>query len=269
MAFSLKHLSKSNRTILQTVGLFLLVIICIFLLIFATPAVQGAHRIQASFYRISQSLGSWIDDTIFARQTLRDEHALYQSIAQDRVDESAQIDALQRQVTELEQLLGYEETVTFETTLARVLSRSLTDERMLLIDKGSQDGIRDGLAVVAGNGQLIGTIGFVTDHTAYVRLLSDSQSVVAGAILGSDKTAGLVQGTRGYLLSMQYIPQTQRIAVGDTVVTSGLSERIPSGLVIGIVDELIADDAAAFQEARIVQLIADTDYSYVNVIKLP
>ena len=269
MPLSLKNLSKSSRAGLETVGLFLLITLGILLLIFFTPAAEGTQRVQAGFYNLSQTIGNWADDTFFARETLKTEHANYQSLAAALALDSSSIEELERQITELEALLAYEQTVDYQTTLARVLSRSLTEDRELLIDKGIHDGMIVGQAVVVGDGHLVGIVTDLNNSTAVVRLLHDNESSVAAAILGSDKTIGLVEGREGYLLSMQFIPQNERIAVNDVVVTSGLDEQIPSGLVIGVVNELMVDDAAAFQEARVEQIIQEDDFSYVTVLQIP
>jgi rod shape-determining protein MreC len=269
MPISLKNLSKSSRTVLQTAGLFLLVTIGILVLIFFTPAVAGTQRVQAGFYQLSQQVANWTDDTFFARETLRTEHAYYQELAALHTHEASLIESLERNVLELEMALAYEQTVDYKTTLARVLSRSLNEQHEILIDKGIHDGMIIGQAVVVGEGHLVGIISDLNNTTASVRLLQDSQSSVAAAILGSDKTVGLVEGREGYLLSMQFIPQDERISVNDVVVTSGLDELIPSGLIIGVVSELITDDAAAFQEARLEQVILESTFSYVTVMQIP
>lgn len=269
MPLSLKNLSKSSRAGLETVGLFLLITLGIFLLIFFTPAVEGAQHVQAGFYNVSQVVGNWADDTFFARQTLKTERAYYQSLAAALAIDTSSIEQQSRKITELESMLDYEQTVDYQTTLARVLSRSLNQNRELLIDKGIGDGMIVGQPVIIGEGQLVGIISDLNNNTAVVRLLTDEHSSVASAILGSDKTIGLVQGRAGYLLSMQFIPQDEQIDLNDVVVTSGLDEQIPSGLVIGVVDELITDDAAAFQEARVKQILHEDDFSYVTVIQMP
>ena len=254
---------------MQAVGLFVAIVVVLLLLMLASPVVETTQRVQAGFYDASQRIGSIVNDAIFTRQSLRNEHDSYQSLVQTLANNEAAVQELSARVTELESTLSYTQTVSYEAILARILSRSLTTQQTLLIDQGEDDGVTQGLAAIAGDGQLVGIVSETTAHTATIRLLSDPQSTVASAILGSDKTAGLIVGEGGYLLSMQYIPQTQRIDLSDVVVTSGLNEKIPSGIVIGVVDELIVDDADAFQEARIVQLINDADISYVTILRLP
>ncbi|MBT4857335.1 rod shape-determining protein MreC [Candidatus Uhrbacteria bacterium] len=269
MALSLKNLSKNSQAALQAIGLFLLITIGILLIIFFTPAVEGTQKVQSGFYSFSQTISSWTADTFFDRETLRGEHKYYQDLASLHTHEEAYINELEQSVAQLEAALKYEETIGYTTTIARVLSRSINKERELLIDKGILDGIIVGQAVVVGDGHLVGEIIDLNDRTATVRLLQDKDSSIAAAILGSDKTIGLIEGREGYLLSMQFIPQDERIDVHDVAVTSGLDELIPSGLVIGVVSELITNDAAAFQEARIEQIIQENDFSYVTVMQIP
>ena len=82
-----------------------------------------------------------------------------------------------------------------------------------------------GMPVVAnanGAGALAGTVVSVTDDTARVRFIVDTRSVVIG-LDQSSRALGEVRGQAGGQLVMGNIPVTDAVAVGDTIVSAGIS----------------------------------------------
>jgi rod shape-determining protein MreC len=65
---------------------------------------------------------------------------------------------------------------------------------------------------------------------------------------------------------MNYIPQLEKVTVGDTVVTSGLSEDIPRGLVIGRVTNVKSISNEVWQTATIEPLLNFKNLTVVSVV---
>ncbi len=95
---------------------------------------------------------------------------------------------------------------------------------------------------------LVGRISEVTDSTSKVLLITDSSSAV-NAILQSSRLNGVVRGTPGGDLVMDYIPQGRQYSIGEVVLTSGLGGRVPKGIPIGQVSEIRQRDIDVFQQA--------------------
>lgn len=119
----------------------------------------------------------------------------------------------------------------------------------LLINMGFQDGVEEGNPVIISDGVLVGIIDSVEKNIATVRLINDNRSRVAAAVLNQDKTIGLVEGGFAISVQMNYIPQNEQINIGDMIVTSGLSEQIPPGLLIGTVEIVEREAYQPFQRA--------------------
>ena len=102
--------------------------------------------------------------------------------------------------------------------------------------------------------------------SATVRLLSDRNSTVATAIQNSDRTLGVVEGSGGSLLNFGYIPQNVEVSVNDLVITSGLEETVPNGLVIGMINNITSNETDPFQNAVIEPLVDYRYYTFVSVI---
>jgi rod shape-determining protein MreC len=123
------------------------------------------------------------------------------------------------------------------------------------IDKGSSNGLRDGMPVIDDEG-LVGTISQTTRSAAVVTLITDHTSGVS-ARTTSGRVPGVVlpssAGNPGSLVLS--LTGAGRIAVGDRVVTRGTVESrypslFPEGLPIGTVTA-VDDPGSDTQEVRL------------------
>jgi rod shape-determining protein MreC len=84
---------------------------------------------------------------------------------------------------------------------------------------------------------LVGRVNEVTALTSKVTLINDP-NISVSAMLQRSRQEGLVSGTLGNYLIMRYLPEDVDAKVGDIVVTSGLNELYPKGVLIGTVAEI-------------------------------
>jgi len=108
--------------------------------------------------------------------------------------------------------------------------------RVVVVDRGSDDGVRVDLPVVAWGGA-VGRVVQVGPGHSLVRLLTDANSGVAGAVQGS-RAQGMVVGQGTDVLELLYVPRFSAVSHGDRVVTSGLDGIFPRGFGIGTVVEV-------------------------------
>jgi rod shape-determining protein MreC len=171
----------------------------------------------------------------------------------------------------LREQLGFFARSKFRYVTSNVISRGdLTSATKLpetiTIDKGARNGVTVGLAVVSGQGIIVGKVVEVKDEMAKVNLTNNYYCKLAATIFGSNKTNGIVEGELGLTMKMSFIPQSAVIKPGDSVVTSGLEEAIPRGLVIGKVLEVKSDSNAMWQTAVIEPLVSPDDLIIVSVL---
>ena len=135
----------------------------------------------------------------------------------------------------------------------------------LIIDRGAQDEIKVGMAVLADEG-LVGRISDVNAASSKIMLLTDQASAISAMIQRSRGT-GLVEGVAGETqLQMRYIPAEDAVLPGDMVLTSGLGGNLPKRLVIGQVTDVSREDVAMFQEATIRPAVNLRDLEVVMVL---
>lgn len=203
----------------------------------------------------------------------------------DQAKLAAKIDALSREVARLTVLNSQSAEIVSENqklraawqffslrerrpVAASVLAKEASndDSRGLVIDKGTKDGLRAGLAVVSEEGVIVGKILEVKDVTARVCLTTSPDCQLAASVQNQNKTQGITDGDLGLTIRMNYIPQLEKINIGDIVISSGLGSDIPRGLVIGKVAQVRNESNEVWQEATIEPLVNFNDLTVVYVI---
>ena len=172
----------------------------------------------------------------------------------------------------LSELLQVRSTLDYRTVAAEVIGRQTTEvERVISLGAGSDRGISVGDVVLAGGAALVGRVVEVGANYSRVLLISDTRSTVIGLVQTS-RASGNVQGQLGGSLSMTEIASTDKVTVGDEVVTAGIDlgngvrSPFPKGLLIGRIVDLEHDPLAVVQTA-FVQAAAPLDkLEYVLVI---
>lgn len=166
--------------------------------------------------------------------------------------ENAKLRAVSAENDALKTALNFKEKQSDTTVVARTLSASADDmTRALIIDRGTNDGIRIGQPVITGDGIIIGKIAAVNVSSATVLLLFDAKSKLAVTIQTAKETLGILEGDRGLSMQITLIPQTQVLTAGTTIITSGLEPGIRRGFIVGSISALTQDAQQQFQSARV------------------
>jgi rod shape-determining protein MreC len=147
--------------------------------------------------------------------------------------------ALAGQARGLQQLLDLRDRANLQTVAATVIgvgASAMPDFRSITIDKGSRDGLKADMAVIAPGG-IVGRIIATSPRSSKVQLLID-RSAAAGAIVERSRAQGVVMGAGDGRLRLEYMSEAFDVAVGDEVVTSGIDMIYPKGFVIGKIESL-------------------------------
>ena len=137
----------------------------------------------------------------------------------------------------LENLLGLRQQLKLNTVAAEIIGAAAApDFRTLTIDKGTRDGVRADMSVIAPAG-VVGRLVVPSLRSAKVQLLID-RNAAAGAIIERTRAQGVVVGAGDDRLRMEYVSDVFDIVVGDIVVTSGIDGIYPKGFVIGQVESI-------------------------------
>ncbi|MEK7064926.1 MAG: rod shape-determining protein MreC [Patescibacteria group bacterium] len=136
----------------------------------------------------------------------------------------------------------------------------------LIINRGARDGVKENNPVIINDGILIGKIARVEEKISIIRLINDNQSKFAATIMNTDRSLGLIEGGYGISVQMNYIPQNEAINIGETIITSGLEENVPRGLLIGTIETVEKEAYQPFQKAIVKPLANLNKINLVSVI---
>ena len=184
----------------------------------------------------------------------------------------AQIEELQKEVTELKSTLDLNATLSEYTYVnATVVNRNIGYwYNSLTIDKGSKNGVKKGDAVITPSG-LIGKITNVSNFSSTVKLLTSDE--VSGKISIKIKSNeeylyGLLIGydSEYKIYKVEGITNSNNIKEGDLVTTTGLTDYFPSGLLIGKVSRVVKDEYDLNSIVEVVPSVNFEDISIVTVL---
>jgi rod shape-determining protein MreC len=270
--------SRSARR--RGVAYALLVAIALILLAFSgTPPLRELqHGLAFAFQPIQRSLSSvagsaaTIVTTFGEIERLRgDNERLATENAQLRT-ENDRLQATKAENEQLTALLQLRNGLNFQTRTARVISRDSSElRRVVTLDRGSDDGLAVGDSVIASGGALAGRVMDLGPTFAHVLLVNDTSSTVVGQ-LASNRATGEVVGQLGGVLVMRNIDATQKVKLGDEVLTAGIElaggirSPFPKGLLLGQVVDLRRDANDVVQTAYLESAAALDQLEYVLVI---
>ena len=133
-----------------------------------------------------------------------------------------------------------------------------------LLDKGSADGIRTGMAVVTPLGAL-GRIIELAPHTAKVLLIIDPNSGV-DVVVQRTRARGIVSGSLENGPIMKYVKHSEDVQVGDRLVTSGLDGIYPRGMMVATVTTVRKQTVGLFQQIGVMPAVTLERTEHVLVV---
>ena len=215
---------------------------------FALRPFQGAIAdVAASVSGVAGAVGE-IGQLRTENTTLREEN-------ERLTNENARLEAVRAENEQLTALVQLQSGLEHETVATRVIGReTLETRRVVVLDKGSDDGIEEGDVVIGQGGALAGRVTDVGATFAKVTLISDSTSTVVGQLAESGKS-GEVVGQAGGVLIMRNIDSAVPISMDEEVFTAGIEinagirSPYPKGLVIGSVVDVQRDANDVVQTA--------------------
>lgn len=238
--------------------LLLLTVICIMLLFagYATGYAGEPIRticnyvfvpMQKGLDYVGESISINSDDTKTKEQLIAENAQL-----QEQIDElSTQLTNTRLQQSELDtlrELYDLDQTYAdYKTTGAHVIGKGTSNWfNTFTIDKGSKDGIKVDMNVIAGSG-LVGIVTDVGKNYAVVRAIIDDTSNVSGMILSNNDNCivfgNLKSMTESNMITFSNLEDSEdKVSTGDSVVTSNISDKYLPGLLIGYVTDITEDN---------------------------
>lgn len=156
----------------------------------------------------------------------------------------------------------------FNFIIAGVIGLNNQDE--LTINKGSEDGIEEGMPIISQQKALFGKVTEVQKNFSKITLISNKNSVVNVKILKGEESSsdsevyGVIKGMGNFQAYLDLVPVDDTIEDGEVLITSSLEGTFPKDLLIGRITKVNKNDQSPHQQAEVkLFLSAQTDNLFV------
>lgn len=178
---------------------------------------------------------------------------------------------LRRELEKLKEELNIEyNLIDYEYLNATVVTRNVGFwYNTITIDKGTYNGVEKDMVVINSKG-LIGKVIKTSTFTSDVRLITTSDTNNKISVHISNGIYNLYGLINSYdynknVLELEGISNTKDVNIGDYVYTSGLGGVFPTGILIGIVEEITTD---SYDLAKIIKVKPSADFNDINYVSI-
>lgn len=232
--------------------------------------ISGINKGGLIFYNLGSNWRSSFKGSEEERN-LKENNEDLQRQLNELLAKKAQWQEVEKENEKLKNYLNFFEDNEYNKVMARVvasdnlLSQNVNQSNIYL-NKGLEDGLREGMAVINEEGILVGKILSLHDNSAQVCLSINEDCKLAASFSSQSEALGVVQGNLGLTIAMNLIPQEYDINIGDLVVSSGLEKDIPPGLIIGKLSSITKQSNDIWQEATIEPLYNLNELDFLAVL---
>ncbi|MDG1463411.1 MAG: rod shape-determining protein MreC [Gammaproteobacteria bacterium] len=193
-------------------------------------------------------IGHWIADAFASRDELQTENSKFK---EQLIVSSAMLQnlaALKAENVRLRALLKSTEKISTRVIIAEIVTVDTSPYRQaILINKGSDDGVKVGEALIDADG-VIGQIIRDRVFSSDALLITDADHAIPVELV-RNRLRSIAVGTGEVdRLSMPFLPRNADIVKGDVLVTSGLGGTFPAGYPVGVITEVRSSPGQPFLE---------------------
>lgn len=229
--------------------------------------VGGIEQVIQPVQNGTRVLYTFFSPTSSQIQKLRDENEQLRRQLVDQKELLKENAALQDQFSET--IVTPSQLVTAKIIGLQSFLPGVTTVDEVIVDKGSSDGIAKNMVVITKN-MVFGKVADVSAHRARIAVLTNTKIRVAGKTSNTN-ALGIIKGNGNSTLLLENVILSDKLAVGDTVVTKGdIDGRgygFPPGLVIGKILSVDKKASSLFQTAQVEFPIDSTRLSTIFILK--
>lgn len=136
----------------------------------------------------------------------------------------------------------------------------------ILINRGSKHGIFKDMVVISPENALVGKISEVNYSFSKATLIIQKDSVVAG-IIENNRIEGLIKRDDKGGLFIDFIPKSENMEIDERIITSGMDNLYPKGILIGKIESIDTSDNQIFKKITITPAVDFSKLEEVFIIK--
>lgn len=216
------------------------------------PWKVGIHIVAPLQRIVTRSIGFAKDiwSHYFFLVTVAKENDIYRKALRKTLENNNQYRELKLSNIRLRNLLKFQKTITKQVISAEIIGKDPSPWfKTIIIDKGKNDGVEKGMAVVIPEG-IAGQITDASSNYSKALLIIDHNSAV-DALVQRTRARGIIKGGAEGQCFFEYVLRKHDVKVGDRVVSSGLDGVFPKGIAVGRVANVVKPSSGIFQEVTV------------------
>ena len=217
--------------------------------VFDQLLIELLAPIQSGTLSMKKSITSAIDHYVMIVNTSKENIELKKEVA--KLEGAVfSLQEVEKENERLKRLLEFGKDISHKKVLAQIVSWDSTNEfKVLRINKGSNHGLKELSPVITMTG-LVGYVYRVTPNFADVLTILDQNNRVDTIVMRT-RTHGIVEGTSSFKCRLKYVARTEKLELGDVILTAGLGEIYPKGIKVGTISKVDKESYGITQEIEI------------------
>ena len=204
------------------------------------PLRSAISMVVVPLQKVMNNLGLWTYDKYTTLQEISvvlDENKELKSKVDDLTEENNQLRQDTYELSRLRELYELDEKYPGYTKVGARIIEVTTDNwsKAFKVDKGSDDGIKKDMNVIAGGG-LVGIVADVGKNYSIIKTVVEDNNSVSGMLIDTNDTCiveGDIELSDSGLIKLTHFKSDITVRDGDKIVTSNISDKYLQGILIG------------------------------------
>ncbi|MEZ4488016.1 MAG: rod shape-determining protein MreC [Cyanobacteriota/Melainabacteria group bacterium] len=253
----------------QTDSIAEIVFVVIVIVMLVGPVSGGILSVSGWASSILNKSFDKVESTKNLAEKLLESSNRIRELEQKLTDSELELSTLRRQARDtnsLRQMLGLKKKLTRGTIACEVVARNPDNWfEQAVLDKGDQDGVLKGSAVITADG-IVGQVVSTSEHAAVVRLITDPDQKL-GVVIKRIGLPGIISGNGQNLAVMDFVPVGTNVDVGDEIVCFGKGGTFPDNHPVGTIAAVRRDTNGASMQIDV--KLTENCYDLNQVLVLP
>lgn len=237
------------------------------------PLRSAISMVVVPLQKGMNSLGLWTYDKYTTLQEISvvlDENKELKSKVDDLTEENNQLRQDTYELSRLRELYQLDEKYTGYTKVgARIIEVTADNwSKAFKVDKGSDDGIKKDMNVIAGGG-LVGIVTEVGKNYSIIKTIIEDNNSVSGMLIDTNETCiveGDIEQSDSGFVKLTHFKSDITVRDGDKVVTSNISDKYLQGILIGYAKDVTPDSNNLTQSGYLVPAVDFNNLQEVLII---
>lgn len=237
------------------------------------PLRDAVSMVVVPLQKGMNNLGLWTYDKYTTLQEISvvlDENKELKSKVDDLTEEKNQLRQDTYELSRLRELYELDEKYPGYTKVGARIIEVTTDNwsKAFKVDKGSDDGIKKDMNVIAGGG-LVGIVADVGKNYSIIKTVVEDNNSVSGMLIDTNDTCiveGDIELSDSGLIKLTHFKSDITVRDGDKIVTSNISDKYLQGILIGYAKDVEPDSNNLTQSGYLVPAVDFNNLQEVLII---